>query len=597
MRMLIGGLAIGAAVLAPAAATAAPVDDPVDLQGAYVLDRSGVVEDVGAVRDALDALYDERGTQLFVVYVDSFDGAGSDQDWVNESAERSGLGDSDVLLAIATRDRVVRWSVAEAFPVSDAQLQSIYDDRVVPELKAGDWGGGAIAFARGLSDAQAPSLVLPIAGGVVLVGGAAGVTIALVRRRRARKAVEDAAKADSAELERRAGRLLVELDDALKTSEQELGFAQAQFGEDQTRDFATALADAKATAKQAFEVRQKLDDAYPESPEEHRAMTLQLIELAERADATLDAQADAFDALRELERNAPQVLEQVAATQQGLGERIAAAEARITELGATYPKADLTTVRGVPAQARKLTTFAATAVEDARAELAKPAGEAAIAVRGAQQAVGQVEQLLASVDTLAANLAEQAEQGRKAAAELDATLQTARSAVTATQDYITTNRGAVGTTARTRISEAQRHLEAVAGLAAAEGLAEAREAQRLAEQALRSARADVDAFERQSAVRDYGRTTPEERYRYDEADGASLGGILSDLFFGGGSGGSSGGGWSWGGGSGGGGSSWSSSRPSSFGGSSRRSSSSSRRSSSSSSHRSSGGRRSGGGRI
>jgi hypothetical protein len=594
MRMLFGGLAVGAAMLVPVAAAAAPADDPVDLHGAYVLDRSGVLEDPGAVQDALDALYDERGTQLFVVYVDSFEGAASDQDWANRSAELSGLGERDVLLAIATRDRNVRWSVADAFPVSDERLQSIYDDDVVPELKAGDWDGGAIAFARGLADAQAPSLALPIAGGVVLVGGAAAGTIALVRRRRARRAVEDAAKADSVELERRAGSLLVELDDALKTSEQELGFAQAQFGEDQTRDFAAALAEAKATAKQAFELRQKLDDAFPETPEQHRAMTLQLIELAEQADATLDEQADAFDALRELERNAPQVLEQVAATQLGLGERITTAEARIAELGASHPKADLSPIRGVPAQARKLTKFAATAVQDARAELAKPRGEPAIAVRAAQQAVGQVEQLLGSVEALAENLAAQAEQGRKDAAALGAALQTARSAVSAAQDYITTHRGAVGTTARTRISEAQRRLDAAAGLAAAEGLGEAREAQRLAEQALRSARADVEAFEQQSAVRDYGRTTPGADYRYEEADGASLGGILSDLFFGGGSGGSGGsssGGWSWGGS----GSGWSSSRPSSFGGSSRRSSGSSRRSSSS--HRSSGGRRGGGGRF
>ncbi|HWM34465.1 MAG TPA: TPM domain-containing protein [Pseudolysinimonas sp.] len=585
MRVVVGGLLVAGALLLlnPVAAYA---EDPVDLHGAYVLDEAGVLDDTGAVTDALDTLYAERGTQLFVVYVETFEGAAGDQDWVNRSAELSGLGDSDVLLAIATVDRVVRWSVSESFPVSDDRLQSIYDDRVVPELKSGDWGGGAIAFAQGLSDAQAPSPVLPIALGVAGVAGGSALTVALVRRGRARRAAKAAAEADSAELERRAGAALVGLDDALKTSEQELGFAEAQFGKDQTTDFAAALAEATAMARQAFELRQKLDDAYPETPEQHRAMTLQLIDLAEKADAVLDAQADAFDALRELERNAPRVLDEVATAQAGLATRIDAAETRIAELGAAHPGSDLTAVSDVPAQARKLARFAATAVADARAELAKPSGEAAIAVRAAQQAVGQVEQLLASVDTLAETLAEQARQDARDAAALDTARGAAQSAVAAAQDYITTHRGAVGATARTRISEAQRRLDALAGLTAAAGLAEAQQVRSLAELALRVARSDVEDYQRPDHA-DYGEA-------YDEADGAGLGGILSDLFFGGSgsSGSGSSGGWSWGGSSGG--SSWSSSRPSGFGGSSRRSSGSSRRSSSS---RSSGGRRGGGGRF
>ena len=595
-RILIVTLLSAAALLglAPSPASAAPgprAEDPVDLGGAYVLDRAGVLGgDTSDVRAAIDRLFTERGTQLFVVYVDAFTGASSDQDWANRSAELSGLGDRDILLSIAVEERTFRYSVAEAFPMSDDALAGVAEDRLIPRLRDDDWGGGAVAFAEGLSDAQAPSPVLPIIGVVVVVGAGTAVVVGLVRRRGATKRVQDAAAADSAELERQAGALLVELDDALKTSEQELGFAQAQFGEDQTRDFASALADAKGIAKQAFELRQKLDDAYPETPEQHRAMTLQLIELAERADQTLDAQADAFDQLRQLDRNAPEVLEKVAADQAGLASRIDAAEASIAQLTATHPQADLSVIADVPTQARKLTEFAATAVANARKELATPKGEAAVAVRAAQQAVGQVGQLLASVDTVAADLAAQAELRASAAAELDVDLKLAQSQVSAAQDFITTHRGAVGSTARTRISEADRHLATAVSLTAsdpAQALTEAREATRLAEAALQSARGDVTDYEQSSTVQGYGDVPG-----YQEADGAGLGGILSDLFFGGSGGGGSssgGGGWSWGGGG------WSSSRPSGFGGSSRRSSSSSRRSSSSS--RSSGGRRGGGGRF
>jgi hypothetical protein len=477
--------------------------------------------------------------------------------------------------------------VAESFPLTDQQLADVAADTLAPALRDDDWGGAVVAYADGLSDAQAPSPVPFVIGGVVVAGVGTAVIAGAVRRGRAKKKILDAAKADIKTIELRAGKLLVGLDDALKTSEQELGFAQAQFGDDQVRDFTVALEDAKATAKLAFEIQHKLDDAFPETPEQHRAMMLQLIELAERADATLDAQSEKFEQLRRLDENAPAVLEQLANEQAGLADRIATASETLDRLAVQYPKADLGSVAGVPGQARKLTGFAATAVEKARAELAKPKGEAAVAVRAAQQAVGQVGQLLAGVDTLADDLAAQEELRKRAAAELEKQLQRSRSQVSAAQDYITTHRGAVGAGARTKVSEAGRHLSEAESLIAGDpgaAMTEAQEADRLAGAALQAARSDVAEYERRPAVQEIA-DSPE----YQEADGAGLGGILSDLFFSSGSR-RSGGGWSWGGSSGSGG--WSSSRPSGFGGSSRRGSSSSRRSG-----RSSGGRRGGGGRF
>ena len=284
-----------------------------------MLDRAGVLGgDTTAVREAIDRLFEERGTQLFVVYVDEFTGTSSDQDWANETAIMSGLGDRDILLAIATDERIYSVSVADAFPLSDDQLADVADEHAHPRLCATTTGRAAsVAYADGLSAALAPSPVPLVIGGVAVAGVGTALIVGAVRRRRAKKQVQDAAAADIKTLELRAGKLLVGLDDALKTSEQELGFAQAQFGDDQIRDFRAALADAKATAKQAFEIQHKLDDAFPETPEQYRAMTLQLIELAERADATLDAQADSFEKLRRLDENAPQVLDEIAKEQAG----------------------------------------------------------------------------------------------------------------------------------------------------------------------------------------------------------------------------------------------------------------------------------------
>ena len=115
--------AAGIVLASPLAAAAAPMTDPVDLGGAYVYDSTGVVgTDSAAVIAALDELYESTRSQLFVVIVDRFTGAADDQSWVDTSAELSGLGDADALLAIAVDDRTFRWSVSESYPLSDAAL-------------------------------------------------------------------------------------------------------------------------------------------------------------------------------------------------------------------------------------------------------------------------------------------------------------------------------------------------------------------------------------------------------------------------------------------------------------------------------------------
>lgn len=401
----------GAAVLAGAAlATLAPAvalaEEPVDLAGAYVLDEAGVLRDPAAVESALDELFERSQTQLFVVLVDSFESPGDPYAWAEETAIANGLGRSDALLAIAVDDRLYSWSVDQEYPVDDETLDEIATERLEPSLREDDWDGAITAFADGISDeiegTPFPWLpVLGVVGGVAVVG-VGGTAIARSVRRRRTQAAE---QADQQELDRRAGSLLVALDDALETNRQELGFAEAQFGTEVTADFREAIARAEAQAKEAFAIRQRLDDAQPESAEERRALTIQLIELCESADATLDAQAEAFEQLRRLESQAPQVLEQVAAQHAALPPRIKVAESTVAELRARFGTAGVAAIEGNPAQARKLLGFAGDAVTRARAALAasQPSG-AAIAVRGAQQAVGQIVQLLDAVDRVAAEL-------------------------------------------------------------------------------------------------------------------------------------------------------------------------------------------------
>ncbi|CAN5378734.1 TPM domain-containing protein [soil metagenome] len=569
-RVLIGSTLFAGVVLL-GIPTVAFADDPVDLGGASVLDDSGVLGSrAGDVRDALDTLYSDTGAKLFVVYVPTFTNPADAQSWADQSATASGLGNADMLLAIATDDHVYALSTGADFPVSDGKINDAVNNDLLPALRGEDWSGGAIAYADGLRAAQAPSPVPAIVGGVVVVGVGTGIVVGVVRSRRTKKKVKDAAAAEVSALDQKAGVLLVQLDDALKTSEQELGFAQAQFGDAQTKDFVAALADAKSLAKQAFQLQQKLDDAFPETPEQHKTMTEQLVQLAQQADAVLEAQAESFDQLRQLQKNAPQVLEQVASDQTGLEARIAAAASTIAELTKTYPHGDLSSLSGLPAQARKLASFAASTVTAARKVLSSAKGAedagAAVAVRAAQQAGGQVEQLLASVDRVKSDLAAQAARDAATTAQLDSQLTDARSHIGSAQDYITTHRGAVGATARTRISEASRHLDTANGLATsdpAKALGEAQQAEQLAAAAFDLASTDVSNAE--SVL-----SPPHAQAPQNGFDGAILGGILGGLFGDNGSSGSSSGSSWWGpsssGSSGSGGIFGGSSGPSSSGG-------------------------------
>lgn len=416
--------ALGIALGAPLAAAA---DDPVDLQGAYVVDTASVLsssqqDDIIA---ALDSLYENAGIQLFVVYVPTFTGATDPVDWADVTAVDNGLGADDVLLAVAVTDRQYALSVDTGFSLSEAQVGEA-EKAIESELRDDNWAQAAIAGAQSL-EASAVGVVgpgpdttseptpdagtgggipiLPIVGGVAVVGVGAYV-FSRIRRRGAGGAVTtNPTGMTQKQLDTRAGSLLVQLDDSLKTSEQELGFAQAQFGEKATADFTAVLTSAKAKVAEAFALKQKLDDAQPETAEEKRTMTTRIIELCEAADAELDSQADAFDALRELEKNAPKALDEVTAALGAASTRATAASSALETLGSRFAPSAIAAVADNPAQAAKLLDFAGAATERARTAIASgTTSEAALAVREAQAAVGQAGQLFSAIDTLSGDL-------------------------------------------------------------------------------------------------------------------------------------------------------------------------------------------------
>ncbi|SKC39074.1 TLP18.3, Psb32 and MOLO-1 founding protein of phosphatase [Krasilnikoviella flava] len=400
----------GTAVLAPTASAVPPLTE----LDSEITDQSGVLDgDEAQVQASLDELAEQTPYQLFVVYVDSFDGTDG-RDWANRTATDAGLGVNDLLLAVATEDRAYGLSVDTNNGLSDAQLDQV-EETVEDHLRDDDWAGAAIAAADTIRTGGSTSSggaawgAFAAVGGVAVAGGVGGWLWYRSRRRKAAGAPagsDDVAALPTEELERRVGTALVEIDDALRTSEQELGFAQAEFGLGATQDFSAALEAAKADVAQAFHLRQELDDDVPEDEPRRRQLLVGVLDLCERAGASLDAQTDSFDELRALQQRAPELLDEAGQRAGEIEARVPVARETLTGLAASYPAAALASVGGNPDQATALVAHARDAVTSGRAALTDRTRAAAVAhLRAAQNALGQAATLLDAVDQAGARLA------------------------------------------------------------------------------------------------------------------------------------------------------------------------------------------------
>ncbi|MFL3868959.1 TPM domain-containing protein [Streptomyces griseobrunneus] len=683
---LLATLAAGCWLALPAAVEAR-AEDPVELsRDGQITDRVGALRDrTDAVEGALDRLYAERRVQLFVVYVRDFSGR-SGQTWSDETADRNGLGQDDVLLSVATHARQYAYSVEADSRLTDEQLREVASTAIEPALRENDWAGAAVGAADGYasvlagrpvtapaitpgpadpgSGASGPSgagdFVMPV---VVVVGAGALAVFAYTRRKRrsttrttpaatgwGRPPEADGAPVPLEELDARAKQVLVDTDDAVRTSEEELGFATAQFGEEAAEPFTEAVARAKDELTRSFRLRQQLDDAFPEDDATRRRMLEEIISRCTAADEGLDTVAADFDRLRALERNAPEALASIETAFRTLTGRVSGAEAEVAGIRERYGEGAAAPVAGDVEQAEDRLAFAASALDRARPAVeAADRSRAAVYIRAAEGAVGQAGTLIDAVDRRSAELAEAAgklpgaltetetdladarglldgttaatstaglrgriaraeavltavreamasgpydpvdalrrveeadaaldealagarereEVGLRARSLLDQAMLTARSAIGAAADYVTTHRGAVGAPARTRLAEAQRRWERAGQLAAGDdpqgALAEARQADALARQALDLAAQDVRGFRGPQGPGGPGGSGGTRGG--GGMGGAVLGGIILGGLFGGGRGGYGGGGL--GGGYGGGRSGGFGAGPGSFGG-------------------------------
>ncbi|KRE37502.1 hypothetical protein ASG73_07460 [Janibacter sp. Soil728] len=415
---------------ASAPATALPADAPFSVSE-DITDRADVLGDVSVLQSELDGLRTDAGIQLFVVYVDSFDGSSGAQ-WTQQTFETSGMGGNDVLLAVAVEDRAYgMWTTGDS-GLSEADVTQVQSRDVEPALGNDDWTGAVSAAVTGLQR-QVDDPASDDSGGsgggsgggifsffsflspfslffiVIFVLPIVGRIIRSITRRKEPSAVPPPidqpapvmSTKSTDQLRQEVATALVDLDNAIRSSTQELSFAQAQFGEQATQQFTTALDEARGRAADAFRIQQELDIARGagrlDEPEE-RARLAQILDLTSAADAELDAQEAEFTKLRNLEADAPQFLASLRTRISEVEARIPVATQELAGLSATHPRESLTTLSDHMQQAPRLIESARGFVTTGEQHIdAGDRPSAVSAARAAEDALGQADARLEMV--------------------------------------------------------------------------------------------------------------------------------------------------------------------------------------------------------
>jgi hypothetical protein len=390
------------------------------------------------VLDAQRSLFDATGSNLFVVMLP---GDGADLDTVADATweRNTSLGDKDVLFIASTGEPHARLlqGVELDRSVTQNEIDAINESMRVP-AQAGDWCAASLAVTNGFRAAIGGSFTGDGGDG----GGGGGipgllivvVLVAIViavgmflwsRRSHAERAIQE-------DLGRQASSLLIETDDALRAAEQEVGFAEAQFGESQAAPYRTALDEAKALLREAFTISQQLDDETPETPEQRRQMLQQVIDSCTKARQLVDDQASRVKDLRDLVRNVDQVLPKTAELVTVQTARIEGARGVLDTLTGRYAPENYQAVKGNADAAEQKLVGATAALTAGQAALAQGDRDTAVSkVQEAETAMAEGTALLDAIEHTRDQLATGEAELQASLAAVDQDVAKARAAIAA----------------------------------------------------------------------------------------------------------------------------------------------------------------------
>ncbi|WEK62738.1 MAG: hypothetical protein P0Y60_08445 [Candidatus Microbacterium colombiense] len=214
-----------------------------------------------------------------------------------------------------------------------------------------------------------------------------------------RKREQEALAAQDADLARRAEQALVSADERIRTTSDELAFAEAELGESLTTDLRQALSAVRTHLREAFQMHQLNHDEIPDTPEELRTRNARIVQLCDWAQDLLDEKTDVLASSVAKVRRAPEVIAQVRTDAEALSERIPQTRSAVERLAGRYADSAMTQIAASAAEAEQLIAFAVHGASvSERRRAAKQNEEANVALETATEATRRASALLDAVE-------------------------------------------------------------------------------------------------------------------------------------------------------------------------------------------------------
>jgi len=214
-----------------------------------------------------------------------------------------------------------------------------------------------------------------------------------------RKREQEELAAQDADLARRAEQALVGADERIRTTSDELAFAEAELGESLTADLRKALAAVRTHLREAFQLHQLNHDEIPDTDEELRTRNARILQLCDWAQDLLDEKTSTLAESVSTVRRAPEIIAQVRADAAALSARIPQTNEAVARLSARYADSAMHQITASAAEAEQLISFAIHSADvSERRRAAKQNEEANVALETATEATRRASALLDAVE-------------------------------------------------------------------------------------------------------------------------------------------------------------------------------------------------------
>lgn len=246
-----------------------------------------------------------------------------------------------------------------------------------------------------------------------------------------RKKERAAQAAEDAEVTRRAGSALVAIDERIRTTSDELVYADAELGTEATKPLREALAAVRQHLSEAFHLHQLNHDDIPDTSEELRTRSARILQLCEWAEDLLDDRTEALRVPIERARRAPEIISGIRRDVERLTARLPQVKTTLDRLSRRYSEEALRKVAGNHEEATQLLEFALHGAEvSERRREAGQREQANLALETAIEAVRRATTLIDAVDGYEV-------EALRAESTLDAIVLDSREDLAAAKDLVT----------------------------------------------------------------------------------------------------------------------------------------------------------------